>query len=213
MARRGPGRVRLPGAAARGVARAAGEVFEDAPRVADDVADAVPGPRRRRGGRDEAADPDYLRTNRPSLRTTTRRSVYRDAPRAPNGEDFVCPNTGEIIPCKRDADGNALRFNDRGQPDPHGYTHPVDNPPSRSGEPQVYNFGHVPEAEYRRLVQVTEDYPGTLSNRDFDNEYNSPGHYQIEHPTANQGHGYESTEPGYGEYTHLVPGQPTEGSP
>jgi hypothetical protein len=153
----------------------------------------------------EPADPAHLAQNRPKLRTPTRRSVYKDAQRAPNGEDFVCPNSGEIIPCKRDANGNALRFNDRGQPDPNGYTHPADNPRSDAGQPAVYHFGHREDSEYRRLIAVVEDHPGTVSNRQFRDEYNQPGHYQVEHPPTNVGHGSESTTPGYGHYSHLAP--------
>lgn len=158
----------------------------------------------------EPADPAHLATTRPKLRAPTKRSVFKDAQRAPNGEDFVCPNSGEIIPCKRDANGNALKFNDRGQPDPNGYTHPADNPRSNSGQPAVYHFGHVEDAEYRRLIQVVEDHPGTVTNSQFRDEYNNPGHYQVEHPPTNVGHGSESTTPGYGHYSHLAPPPPAD---
>ncbi|WBB70071.1 HNH/ENDO VII family nuclease [Micromonospora sp. WMMD812] len=166
-------------------------------------------PQRRKYRPNDPADPAVLAENRPKLRTTTKRAVFKDAKRAPNGEDFVCPNSGAIIPCKRDADGNALLFNDRGQPDPNGYTHPVDNPPSTSGQPAVYHFGHVEDAEYRRLIQVVEDHPGTVTNKQFRDEYNNPDHYQVEDPPTNVSHGSESTAPGYGHYDHMVPQQTT----
>jgi hypothetical protein len=198
----------MAGAAAEGVMRPLRRIV----REGEELAEAAPAPRPRRGP-DDFADPSHLRTSRPKLRTTTRRSVYRDAQRAPNGEDFVCPNSGKIIPCARDANGNALRYNDRGQLDPNGYTHPAPNPVSGSGQPDNYHFGHVEDAEYRRLVQVVEDHPNTVTNRDFRNEYNVPGHYQIEHPPTNVGHGSESTTPGYGAYDHLAPPPATGQSP
>ncbi|MFG1842848.1 GH-E family nuclease [Micromonospora sp. NPDC049175] len=135
--------------------------------------------------------------------------MFKDAKRASNGEDFVCPNSGAIIPCKRDDDGNALLFNDRGQQDPNGYTHPVDNPTSASGDPAVYHFGHKEDSEYRRLVKVVEDHPGTVTNKQFRDELNEPRHFQVEHPPTNVAHGSESTEPGYGHYSHMVPQQTT----
>jgi hypothetical protein len=176
------------------------------------AAEAIVPPRPRRKYKpDDPADPKHLSENRPKLRKSSQRSVFKDAKRAPNGEDFVCPSSGEIIACKRDANGDALKFNDRGQPDPDGYTHPVDNPRSDSGEPAVYNFGHVEDAEYRRLIAVVEDHPGTVTNRQFRDEYNQPGHYQVEHPPTNVGHGSESTKPGYGHYDHLRPPDPAPG--
>lgn len=45
MGRRGPGKKVIPGAAARGIARPAGEVFENADEVADDLARQVDLPR------------------------------------------------------------------------------------------------------------------------------------------------------------------------
>jgi HNH/ENDO VII superfamily nuclease with conserved GHE residues len=173
------------------------------------AAQAQAKPKRRKYRPNDPADPAVLAQNRPKLRTKTKRAVFKNAQRAPNGEDFVCPNSGAIIPCKRDDDGNALRFNDRGQPDPNGYTHPADNPTSKSGEPAVYHFGHVEDAEYRRLIKVVEDHPGTVTNKQFLHEYNQAGHYQVEDPTTNVGHGSESTAPGYGHYSHMVPQQTT----
>lgn len=166
-------------------------------------------PKRRKYRPNDPADPKVLAENRPKLRAKTKRAVFRDAKRAPNGEDFVCPNSGAIIPCKRDDQGNALRFNDQGQQDPNGYTHPVDNPTSASGEPAVYHFGHVEDSEYRRLIQVVEDHPGQVTNRQFRDEYNNPSHYQVEDPPTNVSHGSESTAPGYGHYDGLVPRQTT----
>jgi HNH/ENDO VII superfamily nuclease with conserved GHE residues len=198
----------MAGAAAEGVMRPLRRVVREGEELAE-----VPRTPRPRSGPNDFADPAHLRTNRPKLRTSTRRSVFRDAQRAPNGEDFVCPNSGEIIPCKRDANGNALRYNDQGKLDPNGYTHPAPNPRSDSGQPDNYHFGHVPDSEYRRLVQVVEDYPNTVTNKQFRDAYNDPGHYQVEHPPTNVQHGSESTTPGYGHYSHLAPQPPTGQSP
>lgn len=145
---------------------------------------------------------------RPNLRKGTQTSIFKDAERAPNGEDFVCPNSGEIIPCQRNADGSAKLFDDRGRPttDGTGHTRPVPNPPAGSGQPQVYNFGHVQDSEFHRLKQVVADNPGQHSWKQILDEYNKPGHYQVEHPPTNQSHEAESTDPGYGHYGHLVGG-------
>lgn len=170
---------------------------------------------RRRYKPNDPADPTHLRDNRPSIRVTTRRQIFRDAQRAPNGEDFICPNSGKIIPCQRDSDGNAIRYDERGRvtTDGSGFTVPAPNPPSDSGMPANYHFGHIPDSEYRRLIQLVEDHPGQITNKQFRDEYNNPSHYQIEHPDANISHGHESTSPGYGHYSHLVPSQPTSGTP
>jgi hypothetical protein len=145
------------------------------------------------------------RPRRPTLRKPTQTSIFKEAERAPNGEDFVCPNSGEIIPCQRNPDGTAKLFDDRGRPttDGTGHTRPAPNPPSTSGQPQVYNFGHVQDSEFHRLKQVVADNPGQHSWQEILDEYNKPEHYQIEHPPTNQSHEGESTDPGYGHYAHL----------
>lgn len=149
------------------------------------------------------------RPRRPNLRKPTQTSIFKDAERTPNGEDFVCPNSRETIPCQRNPDGTAKLFDDRGRPTTDssiGHTRPVPNPPSGSGQPQVYNFGHVQDSEFHRLKQVVADNPGQHSWKSILDEYNKPGHYQVEHPPTNQGHEAESTDPGYGHYGHLVGG-------
>lgn len=145
------------------------------------------------------------RPRRPPLRVGTKRAVIKDAERAENGEDFVCQSSGRIIPCQRYDDGTAKLFDDKGRltTDPSGHTMPVPNPPSTSGLPQVYNYGHVPDAEFHRLKQVVADNPGQHSWKDVLDEYNQTDHFQIEHPVPNQEHGAESTTPGYGHYAHL----------
>ena len=146
------------------------------------------------------------RPRRPNLRKDTQTSIFKDAERAENGEDFVCPNSGETIPCQRNPDGTAKLFDDKGNPtaDGTGHTRPVPNPPTASGQPQVYNFGHVQDSEFHRLKQVVADNPGQHSWKSILDEYNKPEHYQVEHPPTNQGHEAESTDPGYGHYSHLT---------
>ena len=148
------------------------------------------------------------RPRRPNLRKPTQTSIFKDADRAENGEDFVCPNSGETIPCQRNPDGTAKLFDDRGRPttDGTGHTRPMPNPPAGSGQPQVYNFGHVQDSEFHRLKQVVADNPGQHSWKSILDEYNKPEHYQVEHPPTNQGHEAESTDPGYGHYSHMVGG-------
>jgi hypothetical protein len=157
-----------------------------------------------------------MKDRRPSYRKGTRFTVYRNGKRAPNGEDFVCPNTGKVIPCHRDADGNAYKFNDRGQPvdadDPNGFTVPKPNPHSKTGLPANYHFGHVPGSEYRRLVSIVRDNPGKFSWKQILNEYNKPEHYQIEHPDANEGHDFEDHSPGYGHYGSMLNDDDNDGS-
>jgi hypothetical protein len=147
------------------------------------------------------------RPRRPNLRLRSRYSVFRDAQRAPNGEDFICPNSRREIPCERDADGNAILYNERGRTpgtDETGFTRPAPNPSSNSGNPQNYHFGHVEESEFRRLVSLVEDNPGTFNWKEVLNEYNRPEHYQIEDPSTNEGHGSESDAPGYGHYQEML---------
>lgn len=149
------------------------------------------------------------RPRRPTLRKPTQTSIFKDAERAPNGEDFICPSSREVIPCQRNPDGTAKLFDDKGRPttDPTiGHTRPMPNPPSGSGQPQVYNFGHVQDSEFHRLKQVVADNPGQHTWSQVLEEYNQPGHYQVEHPPTNQGHEAESTDPGYGHYSHMVGG-------
>lgn len=155
------------------------------------------------GGEGEA-DTLSKKKPRPSLRIRTKRSVFRDSPRMPNGEDFKCPSTGKSIPCKRDADGKAIRINDKGKRDPEGFTIPVDNPPSKKGVPQVFHFGHKPDSEYWRLEQMQKEHPDKVTADEFRNEYNRPDHYVVEHPTANMSHAHESTAPGYGHYAPML---------
>jgi hypothetical protein len=148
---------------------------------------------------------DRLRKpRRPSIRKSSQFSVFRDAKRAKNGEDFVCPNSGKTIPCERDTAGNAIRYNERGRRDPNGFTRPKPNPHSKSGQPQNFHFGHVQDSEYRRLTQVVEENPGKFSWKQVLDEYNDPKHYQVEDPSTNVGHGSESESPGYGHYGKML---------
>jgi HNH/ENDO VII superfamily nuclease with conserved GHE residues len=149
---------------------------------------------------------ERLRKGRPNYRKRMRFKVFKDAKRAPNGEDFVGP-TGSIVKCLRDADGTALRFDERGRPDPNGFTIPHPNPPSGAGEPN-FNFGHVPDSEYWRLVQLVEDFPERFTWPQILDEYNNPDHYRIEDPPTNVGHGQESTTPGYGHYGSMLNNEP-----
>lgn len=149
-----------------------------------------------------------LAKGRPKLRKGTQFTAYRNGQRASNGEDFVCPNTGKTIPCQRDANGNALKFDERGRPDPNGFTRPAPNPPSQKGVQQNYHFGHQQDSEYHRLKQVVQDHPGQNSWKQILDEYNKPQHWQIEHPDANISHQFESTTPGYGHYQSMAPPPP-----
>nr|WP_202447132.1 HNH/ENDO VII family nuclease [Streptomyces sp. SID5468] len=153
------------------------------------------------------------RDRRPNYRKSMRFSVFRDADRAANGEDFICPNSGKTIPCLRDTDGNALKFDERGRPvapdDPGGFTIPKPNPHSKTGLPANYHFGHVQGSEYWRLVRIVEDHPGKWTWKQILDEYNKPSHYQVEDPSTNVGHGSEDHSPGYGHYGSMLGG--TEG--
>jgi hypothetical protein len=159
-------------------------------------------PKRPRKDPNRPADADELRENRPSYRKSTRFGAFKGAQRDANG-DIICPNSGERIPVKRDKNGKPLLFNEKGQPDPNGFTVPLDNPPSGKGD-AVYHMGHVSDSEYRRLVQMVEDNPGRWTHSEILDEYNDPAHYQIEHPATNIGHQHESTTPGYGHYGHMA---------
>ncbi|WP_234346284.1 HNH/ENDO VII family nuclease [Streptomyces sp. NRRL F-5755] len=155
------------------------------------------------------------RSTRPKLRKKTQFAVFRDAKRASNGEDFICPNSGKTIKCERDAAGNAIKYNERGRrvTDGSGFTRPAPNPPSSSGKPQNFHFGHVSDSEYRRLKNIVEDHPGQFKWKEVLNEYNDPKHYQVEDPSTNVGHGSESTAPGYGHYGKNMLNDPNFGSP
>ncbi|SNT01760.1 HNH/ENDO VII superfamily nuclease with conserved GHE residues [Actinacidiphila glaucinigra] len=144
------------------------------------------------------------RPRRPTIRKKSQFAVFRDAQRTSNGEDFICPNSGKTIPCERDSDGNAIRYDDRGRVDPEGFTRPRPNPPSNSGQPQNFHFGHVPDSEFRRLVELVEDNPKKFTWKQILNEYNDPSHYQVEDPSTNVGHGSESSTPGYGHYGGML---------
>ncbi|WP_309238606.1 HNH/ENDO VII family nuclease [Actinoplanes aureus] len=155
------------------------------------------------GGAPKMADAGKLRKQRPKLRKSTQLQVFKDARRAPNGEDFVCPETGKIIPAARDANGAPLRFDENGRPDPDGFTVPAPNPRSGAGDP-IFHFGHVSDSEYRRLVQMVEDHPGRFTQKEVLDEFNDPRHYRVEEPGNNVGHGSESQAPGYGHYGSML---------
>lgn len=154
-------------------------------------------------GAPKMADASKLRKQRPKLRKSSQLQVFKDADRAPNGEDFVCPETGKIIPAARDANGDALRFDANGKPDPDGFTVPQPNPRSGAGDP-IFHFGHVSDSEYRRLVQMVEDHPGRFTQKEVLDEFNDPRHYRVEEPGNNVGHQSESQAPGYGHYGSML---------
>jgi hypothetical protein len=166
--------------------------------------------RRPRPNPQRLADAAKLRASRPKLRKTTKFTVFKNAQRASNG-NIICPSTGDEIPVKRGRDGKPLLFNERGQRDPNGFSVPLDNPRSEDGD-ATHHFGHKPDSEYRRLMQMIEDNPGRFTHQEILNEYNNPSHYDVESPPANVSHGFESNTPGYGHYQALL-GQPPTAPP
>ncbi|MGY6651560.1 polymorphic toxin-type HINT domain-containing protein [Amycolatopsis sp. TRM77291] len=120
--------------------------------------------------------------NRVKLRQSTKRAIYRDAERQPDGSgDFVCQASRERIPAARNPDGSLVRINpDTGKPDPAGITVP---------EPGKFEFGHQPGSEWWRYK--TEAKAGDYTRKKVIEDQNDPGRYRLETPAANRSHKYE----------------------
>ncbi|MFI7121953.1 putative T7SS-secreted protein [Amycolatopsis sp. NPDC049868] len=133
---------------------------------------ATPGPR-----------PVYEPTrNRVKLRQDTKRAIYRDAERQPDGTgDFVCQGSRERIPAAHNPDGSLVKIDpDTGKPDPAGMAVP---------EPGKYEFGHQPGSEWWRYKAEAE--ANGYTREKVIEDQNDPDRYRLETPAANHSHKYE----------------------
>jgi hypothetical protein len=162
----------------------AGKIFRE--RVGGHGEDGEPKPDGPAGPDQPAAPaprPIYEPTrNRVKLRESTKREIYRDAEREPDGTgDFVCQATRERIPAAHNPDGSLVKVSpDTGKPDPNGMTVP---------EPGKAEFGHQPGDEWWRYKQEAE--AGGYDRQRVIEDQNDPDRYRLEKPEANRSHRYE----------------------
>lgn len=63
------------------------------------------------------------------------------------------------------------------------------------------HMGHLDDYEYWRQRHFALNHE--MTTQQYESMYDHPGHYRLELKEENEGHGHESTDPGYGEYPAL----------